>query len=644
MILKRLYELAEREGLLQDPAFDTAPVAAVIQIDEHGRFCGILDQRTRHEEPPKKKGGKLKSRIDKGKLMPVPVRPVVLEVPKPNRTSRRPAAEVPPPLARWKTTDPANSGQEKPAVFLADTIARVLPVQRLIDEKDRAKFDAQRSTFWRFVDHVAEETNDPALRAMQRFGHWLKSDESAPETLAKAVAVKELTTSQLCTFAWLPDENLGQPILAREPVRKWWRDFFATDRLVQEARTFRGRCQITDIDSAIPSSIKTKINGLVSIGCRADAYLVTHVDASESYGLEGAATGMVSSQGIDGFTRALNSLIANQVPGQTRSCLRVGGTMVLFWTRDKDPTAVLAFESANPEEVARLIRSAEAGKQQIGTQENDFYCLTLSGNSARVVVRDYLEAPLSRIEANLGKWFRELAIIDPFTNETISAFPLWVLANSTIRAGDDLPPDLAALLISAALKGTAVPLHVLGACLRRMRLEVGSNDDNTRRQCFRPARMGLIQLILNRLPHLGDDTMSDPSSVVHRGYECGQLLAFLARCQSPRDFGASAQVLDRYFGSASTAPRSVFPFLLRLNRHHIRKVRDDNPGFAFNLEEELEQRLIPFCSSRDAPADFPAVLSLPEQGRFALGFYQQRAEYRMASAERKLAAATTTNS
>ena len=55
MILKRLYELAEREGLLQDPAFDVAPVACLIQIGEQGEFRGIVDLRERREEPPKKK-------------------------------------------------------------------------------------------------------------------------------------------------------------------------------------------------------------------------------------------------------------------------------------------------------------------------------------------------------------------------------------------------------------------------------------------------------------------------------------------------------------------------------------------------------------------------------------------------------------
>lgn len=126
------------------------------------------------------------------------------------------------------------------------------------------------------------------------------------------------------------------------------------------------------------------------------------------------------------------------------------------------------------------------------------------------------------------------------------------------------------------------------------------------------------------------------------GYACGRLLALLARCQSPKDYGASAQLLERYYGAASTAPRAVLALLLRLNRHHLRKIRDEYPpGFAYNLEQELETRLAPFRGAGDGDPDFPAVLSLPEQGRFALGFYQQRAAYRAATLEKRAAEQAT---
>lgn len=638
MILKRLYELAEREGLLQDPAFDTAPVASLITISEQGEFLGkIEDLRTRQVIESKKKGGKPKVVIDKGQPMSVPVRPVVLDLPKPPKKKSAKSAAASQPY--WKVTDPASSGKEKPAVFLADTIARVLPVQRLIPAKDQAKFDAQRSTFWRFIDHVAHATDDAALRALQRFGHWLQEDEGAGELLAAEVERNDLTVSHRCTFAWLPD--VGQPILNRPDVQKWWREFFAADRAKQETKAFRARCQVTEELAAIPTSIKTRINGLVSIGCRADAYLVTAVDASESYGLSGAATGMVSAEGVDGFTRALNALIGDTLPDHAKTSLRIGRTMFLFWSRDKKTQSFLTLENGDPEEIARLIKSVNAGRPQYGTSVRDFYCLTISGNSSRIVVRDYLEAPLPEVEYNLGCWFRDLTISDPFNAESTASFPLWVLTNCTIRSGDDLPPDLPGLLLAAALKGTAIPLHVLAACLRRMRVEAGASQ-------FRLERMALIKLILNRNLPIGERPMTaelDSERTTDAAYVCGRLFACLAyiqafeRDQKKHGFGQDAAMLSGYYGAASTAPRSVFGTLLRQTQHRLNKLNTpEHSGFVTNRSKELEEFARYLGNSSDWQAEFPAVLSLPEQGRFALGFYHQRAAYREASLKRNAAA------
>src|SRR5207253_2867331 len=129
MILQRLYELAQREHLLEDPASVPTPVACKLVVGRDGEFRGLIDLREQVTIPARGKTGAPKTRLSGGKQFPVPVRPVVWD------EKRR----------RWKTTDPAASGQEKPAVFLADTVARVLPVDRLIAAKDQAKFQSQRS-------------------------------------------------------------------------------------------------------------------------------------------------------------------------------------------------------------------------------------------------------------------------------------------------------------------------------------------------------------------------------------------------------------------------------------------------------------------------------------------------------------------
>ena len=72
-----------------------------------------------------------------------------------------------------------------------------------------------------------------------------------------------------------------------------------------------------------------------------------------------------------------------------------------------------------------------------------------------------------------------------------------------------------------------------------------------------------------------------------------------------------------YYGAASSTPVAVFTTLLRLKNAHLKKL---NPGRAQWFEKLLGEVLSPV-------ADFPAHLALPDQGRFALGYYHQRQDF-----------------
>ena len=650
MILKRLYELAEREGLLQDPAFNDKPVTCLIQIGEQGEFRGILDLRDRREEPSRTTGGKPKVMIDDGKPISVPVFPVMLEIPKVRKKKNAIAAEP-----RWKTTRPSTTGTEKPAVFLADTIARVLPVQGLIKDKDRSKNDAQRATFWRFVDHVASATDDPALRSLQRFGEWLKTNDKAAETLTNEIQAKALPVSRLCTFAWLTDEVIGRPIVLRPSVRDWWRMFYAVDQATQASDATRRWCQVTEVEAPLAKTIKIRINGLTTIGCRADAYLVTSFEASESYNFQGTTSSMVSENGVDGFTRALNALIANALPGRPKTSIVRGwggegkrkGFAFLFWTREKsDVSSLMEIYTPHTEEVERLIRGADVGRPVYGTDVRDFFCVSMTNNLSRVVIRDYLETSLPRIETSFGRWFRDLRIIDEFNCEVIASFPIGKLSNATARDSDDVRPELPTTLLLSALRESPIPLPILGDCLRRMRVETGPEQ-------FRVERVALIKLILNRSFSKGELPMTaelDRDRTADRAYVCGRLFACLAYLQAfernpeKHGFGQEAAMLSGFYGSASATPRSVFGTLMRHTQHRLNKLKDEFGSFVNNRVKELEELTEHLGCASAWQADFPPVLSLTEQGRFALGFYHQRAEYRRASAEWKAAHAKSPES
>ena len=113
-------------------------------------------------------------------------------------------------------------------------------------------------------------------------------------------------------------------------------------------------------------------------------------------------------------------------------------------------------------------------------------------------------------------------------------------------------------------------------------------------------------------------------------YNLGRLLAVFESLQDRyHDFQKKgAGVIERYYGTASSAPAAVFPLLCRLARNHLSKVRKDDESAANRIDIEIGEILKKFQPDPAKPGSAPhfkRILTLSEQGIFALGFYQQRA-------------------
>ena len=103
-------------------------------------------------------------------------------------------------------------------------------------------------------------------------------------------------------------------------------------------------------------------------------------------------------------------------------------------------------------------------------------------------------------------------------------------------------------------------------------------------------------------------------------YRLGRLFAVLERIQESSAGGPgniNSTIRDRYYGAASSTPVAVFTTLLRLKNAHLKKL---TLGQSTWFEKMVGEIL-------DAVTDFPKHLSLPDQGRFALGYYQQRQDF-----------------
>jgi len=598
MILNRLYELAVRDKLLDDTAFESQPVPYVIALDKEGKFLGVSVRRERSVIPGKSKSGASKEKLDGG---------------------------IPQLIPRAH----GNAASQGFARFLVDTVPRVVPltadVEKLavsVRNVELAKRSRSRETFWRQVAAAADDTNDDALRAVQAFGKALAADSELAARVEAELLLKNAVATDRCTFAY--NEDYDPSIIYRESVRTWFRAFYAayTDSKQQAGPT--GLCQITRTFGPMPTThpIKLSVPGWMSMGVSVVSY---DKAAFESHGLEGTANASIGYAAADGYGLALRALIGNALPGRGQSSLRIGDVLFLYWTRDPTPIDEMN-QIAMPQhqDVESLIGRPAAGKDKgITTVDpNQFYCLAMSSNSARAVIRDYLETPLDEFRANIVAWFRDLRIASTakdYLGASTAAFPLWQLVGAmTAKKPDgkvewDRVNDLSTRLMAAALKHEPLPDFTLAACLQRLRAE---GEDG-----FQPPRMALIKLFLVRKGVVMSDVSEKANPLeTNPAYVCGELLFLFNEIQYAALKGVNSNVVDKWYGGFSTAPATALSVLFANAENHLRSIRGVSSGRAAALGNRLA---VVSRKLKDIPQ---GQLSMLEQARFALGYYHAKAD------------------
>lgn len=116
----------------------------------------------------------------------------------------------------------------------------------------------------------------------------------------------------------------------------------------------------------------------------------------------------------------------------------------------------------------------------------------------------------------------------------------------------------------------------------------------------------------------------------HHAYIYGRLLAVFEQIQYDALGDVNANVVDKFYGTFSAAPALVFSRLFANAQNHLRKMKSEKPG-AFVNNDKLLSEIVSLL-----PAAPPSgQLALKDQGRFALGYYHQRAKRFQHIAERK---------
>lgn len=602
MLLKHLYDLAHspKHKLLSDDAFESRSIRFVITLDQSGAFTGVQDIT-----PDGKRG---------------------IEFPAVPKTARIKKGKV--------------------AEFLADGIDSIFGLSPDPSKpKDAEMLRAKCEDFWSQVEDAAAKTKHSGLVTLVKF---------KPECGEVPSFLRPDGSKWMVTTASGADVRLGGGAFTfkvgdeliftdEEFVKPYWRGVFAKTIAAEEADSEFGLCLITgDNEVPIARTHAPRIGNIPNVGI--DGTIVSFeksAPAFSSYGKVQSNNAPCSVAATRAYSKALQFLVDH--PDHQ---VRVGNTKLCFWAKEFVEAANLFarfFNNPKQDEVARFLKSPWSGINRDLAQKDQFFAVTLAGNSGRIVIRHWLQEPLDQAINHFRDWFADLELKAPqrpvskagkkaaTSGKTTEFHPLSIywLACTTVREAKDLAPEVPAQLYRAALEGISPSVSLIKPILDQLHSKLVRDEHY--QLLYDQSRFALLKLILNRQrnrtmemkPELTADT--DDAA-----YNCGRLLAILSATQSKaHDFKLEGSgVAERYFGTASVSPASVFPLLLRLNRHHLSKIRKSERfgGHERFIEEQMQGLLSLFKPAKPGlPPIFPRTLDLQAQGRFALGFYQQQA-------------------
>ncbi|MHB1677671.1 MAG: type I-C CRISPR-associated protein Cas8c/Csd1 [Sulfuriferula sp.] len=348
--------------------------------------------------------------------------------------------------------------------------------------------------------------------------------------------------------------------------------------------------------------------------------------AFESYGKEKkqGENAPVSKQAVAAYSKALAHLL------QSKQKLHVGDASTVFWADAPDELETGFLDlfgeprkddpDCNVKAVESLYRSVETGSFATNSDTTRFFVLGLAPNAARISVRFWQTGTVAEFAGRIRQHFDDLKIgLAPFDLPYLSLFRLLV---STARLGEskNIPPNLAGEFMRAILAGLPYPQTLLQAAIRQIRAEQAKKNDKTSKSLpnVTYARVALIKACLNRASRFRnqkeDITVSLDTTNSNPAYRLGRLFAVFEKIQETANPGLNATIRDRFYGAASSSPVTVFPTLLKLKNHHLAKLSAGQKVYYEKMIGEIVSEL----------REFPAQLPLPEQGRFAIGYYHQQ--------------------
>lgn len=465
-----------------------------------------------------------------------------------------------------------------------------------------------------------EGLDSPIVNAFRNFlQSWIPEQETE-NPLLKSI---ELNNKTYCAFCLS-----GRPdILLHEDsqIKEVWERYYFTEK-VSDSKVM-AQCAITGEKNQPIAKIHRKISGIPG---GQKTLVCCKTSAGWSYGNEKSYNSNISEAVMKKYTAALDYLLKDRKHKQ-----QIDDITVLFWAEggEKNDECVdflnmFLFgsdsETADKEETDRMLlslmskaREGRVSEETINAFENidenvNFYIVGLKPNAYRISLKFIYRRRLGAMLSAIAEHQADMQIIgSEFRN-----IPLWRLKNelkSPKSSKENIDTSLMTLLFKAIIYGTPYPNYLLSAMVTRIKTDRSINY----------VRAGTLKAFINRKARASGQKeefkLALDKQNNNQAYLCGRLFSVLEHIQqSASSAKLNRTIKDAYFSSAASKPALVFPKLISLSQHHMRKLSEGSVIFYNKLIEEIIEKL---------DGEFPDTLMLTDQGRFMIGYYQQDKDF-----------------
>lgn len=505
--------------------------------------------------------------------------------------------------------------------LLADNAEYVFGIARKADEHD-PKVAQRHQAFVEAVRECFETTGNPRVGAVLRY----LTDAQSPPSLGDSF-------DPTSNYSFMIGER--RPFEDEDVQAYWASKTIGSGELTGDGDEAESMISgsVGQLMSAEPVKIKGipggQVSGMNLVSANAPAFL--------SYGLDSSAQAPILALEAETYANGLNRLLSDDSTHYS-----IGPVVYVFWTGQGDVPPVAdalaggsavdllgldddtSLRSGRPDQVRTRLKSIWTGEGHSLVLDSEFFAAALSASGSRVVIRSFVQSTVRELMDRLAYFFAAQILVQ-WDGSAPKPQGIYPLAASLVRNfKKEASPQTIGNLVAFALSGARLPYDFLARLAGRNRAE--------RRVTYPRAVLTKMTLISLGVISMGELEKVDESNP-DVGYQLGRLLAVLDGIQrSALGKGVNTTLSDRFYGSMSTAPLSVFGRIMQGVQPHLARLRKERPGAYYRAATALEE-----VAGRIDANSVPRVLTLEQQALFALGYYHQKAETGRAIAALKLA-------